>query len=126
MHEPFEVERQAAALGAAVKPFGQLAGVGRRQASVFLLARQLDDGLRAKAAIEMIVKEDFGKGVDGDGCALASGRSYTLRIRGFAGHANSLTICDVLMVFLYCESGSSALRRAPGGTIDPFKEGVCD
>ena len=64
VREAFEVERQAAALRAAVKPLGQLAGVGGRQRGVALVPGQLDDRLRPQAAVEMVVQEDLGQRAD--------------------------------------------------------------
>ena len=61
VREALEIERQAAALGAAVKPLGEIAGVGGREAVVTLLPGQLDDRLRPQAAVEMIVQQHLGQ-----------------------------------------------------------------
>ncbi len=64
MREPFEEERQAAAAGAALKPGGELSGVGRREI-VLLIARQLHNRLRPQAAVEVIVQQHFRQEADG-------------------------------------------------------------
>jgi len=57
VREPFEEQRQAAALGAALKPRRQLAGVGSRKIVILMIARELQDGGGSKAAVEMIVEQ---------------------------------------------------------------------
>jgi hypothetical protein len=59
VREAFEIERQTAPLGAAVKPRGQVARIGRRQRVVTLILRQLDDRLRPQPAIEMVVQQNL-------------------------------------------------------------------
>ncbi len=60
MLEPFEEQREASALCTSLKPCGKLAGVFRRQLGIFLVPRQIDDSLRTNAAVEVIVKKNFG------------------------------------------------------------------
>ena len=55
VRESFEIERQAAALRAAMKPVGQLAGIARGQLLVLLIAGELDDRLRTQTTVEVIV-----------------------------------------------------------------------
>jgi hypothetical protein len=64
MGESFQIQRQTTSLGAAVKPPGEIVYVGGREAFVALLLREVDDGLRPQATIEMVVKDHLGQGTN--------------------------------------------------------------
>ena len=61
VRESFQVQRQAASLRAAVKPFAERARVVGGQRRVALIQRQVDRRLRPQAAVEMIVQQDLGQ-----------------------------------------------------------------
>ena len=61
VRKALEVHRQASSLGASMKPLSEIAAVGRGQCGVPLVARQFDCRLRAKAAVEVVVEQDFGQ-----------------------------------------------------------------
>ncbi len=77
VREPFEIHRQAAALSAAVKPPREIARVGGWQAFVTLLLREVDDGLRPQAPVEMVVQEHLGQGSNQRGVHLHRGSPAT-------------------------------------------------
>ena len=62
--EAFEVERERAAIRAAKKPRGQFLGVAGRETGVIFRLREIDDGLRAQAAVEVFMEQDFGQGLE--------------------------------------------------------------
>ena len=59
--ESFQIERQASALCPPLEPNVEFAGIRRRQFVVADVLGELNDCLRANAAVEMIVKKNLGK-----------------------------------------------------------------
>jgi len=45
-----------------MEPLSELDRIGRRETVVSLLPRELDDGLRPQAAVEVIVEQHLGRG----------------------------------------------------------------
>ena len=59
--ETLQIQRQAAAVRIAAKPFGEFFGISCGKAIVSRLLRQLDDRCRSQSAVEVVVKQDLGK-----------------------------------------------------------------
>jgi len=60
--EAAQVQRQRAGRGARAEPAAELGRIGRRQPVVLELLRELDDGLRPEAAVEVVVEEHLRRG----------------------------------------------------------------
>ena len=59
--ERLEVARQGAGVGALAEPGAERSGLGRGQGVVADVRGQLDDGLRAQPAVEVVVQQDLGR-----------------------------------------------------------------
>jgi hypothetical protein len=58
--ERFEIQREAQAVGASANPLLEVTDIGCRELGVSLFSGELNDGGRAKAAIEVVMQQNLG------------------------------------------------------------------